>query len=1564
MRDDFTNAEVFEEMVKIVGMDIGEKFMPDHLKRGFAYYSQFKKFRQLNQYYETYHNQGFSKKVSLSGAVAATTSSSFFEKHSGSLVIYGAETVKSGLIVTVAGAAEGAQAGALAGGIAGGAAGIEGGPGGVAAGVWVGSRGGALLGGAIGAIPGLTLTAEGYLMMYLGAAGSLKAESMGGTVGLTVCRTLTTGEQLKPIMGAIKGFFLRKSFDSNEFLYETIERCIKGDKKATIFSGIKNDGNYTASEKAAILHEFDEQININNLLGNVLGTDITKIPPQGVGLLTYPENAWFLADEDPIILKKGNKQTTWKYNFPKYGIHVEPGSKEEKELEDYLLKKNGILKMDGQLNFQLIWEYFNDELAKSNKRMDAIEDRQEITDKKVDVLFDQFAKFIVLNQKQYETLKAYIMQGLIHKAEDGKEYSVPEMIASLYFDLENKKEAAQKQAKYSQRIGMARSVTALGTLIGSPEMERFGLITECIVQMGYSLLGVAVGDFTAIANFLSTCITLKQLFKKDKSIDPRQLILQQLHNIALQIEDLKITLIDIGLELKAQLESMLSQMKECFRQVYVEIYISRLLIMQKLDRLQSSVHHLSIQLDRQINGLWLQDLVEAQFNVHNYKMRAGELSSVKMDESNNYNKFEKITNTLVFWFNEKAGYPNSLGNHLYYRGCPPEKTLMVLQSAEPENILGFLIHTITGKKAYLCTDLQLNVVNPYIWLQAATTFMEVITGLNLKEFYWKYDPQGNVYKQLLISGTHVLNVFEKIRGESQVFISLLNDYAIGLEKLKPIFLSLVELKCLQNCSSVVKSSVDHDREEITTRQRIFDVQCGHNLKPHKNETNFAGVQRVLNHWNNVIAKEVVPDFFVYYKSKLYEELAIPGHFTLRRFHVMSNNFLLPLSILFQPNDELLNSLELPLEILLAEKSGKGDFVFDIPHLPTHTVGDIQKDHNNVILRTFSFDVRISFRHTQSNTTIDVATVTLNVDENAHHSAVFAIKNSMTIDCSHGAEACNPFYEKARDTLNVVVPISAWLNAKVTKYELTLDYTSEVMSVIMTELNTISNVYINGIANEIKNRQAEILNHDEAKEYVNQFEAFLTCLDELDVTYELLSTFARIAGFPEELHQKIKKLWNSEHVKELIACFSPSNIQNLTIDNREKNRQRTTFKNIFKALQLFEEWIETHLYEENEETVSLPMARVAYKNVVQYVQDHLTQAMKKPYLSENPLQMGILNLLKEMISKDTLGKLSLTFEDAWIEENLPWQQSYDLVVVEKAKQKISTPPLEYTHDVIEKILVYRHEIKENQFSTRVLPTYKPSEKLFSALYNEIFEKNISATLREHMTGVRIIQPLALPIRAYPDHLLWVLNIIIYDSLRKEAVVLFLHPSDINKKVERVDITPTNNKISNLAKVDSRELQKIISMVFRAIQRTKIPIKKSSVFFLSQCNHVHDLKSYSGIYLLDNIYRFMTQEPFSKSLSEDELKNKSRGEHPKLLQKIDQEYPCLLAKPANFDLKLLPSGDNSSVSKLSSSYKPEKGSSKSKFHSSASTRSKPAPALPPPKDNGQASSSQKGKERVYG
>lgn len=1396
------------------------------------------------KYYYACRDAGYSAQWSIEGATRGAIVSTYLSNTAAKVIIYSAE------VVTIGGAEIATGAG----------------------------------------IPvGVVTVGVGFTGALIGAKVINDADSLGENIALTHCLFASNGGYINAITGSIYGFFSKNKDDQKTVQLSPIENNFTEQAISDFEKSVKNDPYLSIEEKNNILEDFYAQSNTYSYLEDILHYNYSDASSIGIALLSRPTEAIFYSPGPAIKTTEKNGETIFEYDLEAFDYKIAPDSSDWANMQQYIANHNGVLTTEGQFKNSNAW-FPGKKLpvASTNKHYSV--DEQSI-DRQLKYLFH-------LEKEQNEKLDA-IYKNVTVTLGDGSVLSVAELVClGINYNLKKDEEAAElakEQKKQADYIASAKTISAIGVFIGNKNIENFGYALEYIFNIGFSSALAFSGDLTAIAMFTTNLMGLVGIFHKKEMVDPNQIILQALQGISAQIEELRGLVIDGLFKIDDSLNKILYYMLENFQTVYLEIYISRLITNQKLDQLQHNIHQLSVQLNKQIHGLWLRDLIDARFAIVNYKRRYNELDNVPV--RSNMQALTVLADILVNWFTNKSRHYNSTGAHLYYVGCPVDKALSVVSSAEPEDIIGFLI-------AYVKYELDItfdistdSINNPTIWLLAVDAFIELINGIKPTQFFNKYDSEHNIYQDLLLSGNKLLLFFQALRSNTDLFPVLLEKYGKILNAgIKPVFAELLEEKRNAQQSSAMSQTYKTEESKLNRGRQSFSQGVATNVPVKKGEN--AGVQNTINFWNHQIAKEIVPKFFSEYQLFLQNEFEIQQDYNLplTRFYVTENDFLLPLSMLFKKNETLPQTFQLPTQLLLAEKLGIGNFEFSMADFQCFTIGGMQNNPENIQIIDTTIVVTITFNRKEG--TCNVATVNLNVNPGKHHSAVFQIKQAATINSIYGAETGHPYYQNATQTLSKVILLSAWQNADVSSFEITYDPDSDYAKAIDTALQGKLTVDIISIYNDLQNNTPN--SAADGINYAASLIKFINQLDILELRYQLLISFGKLAGFSIETINNLKRLWNKEHVLAIIGSLCSS--------ESSSNVKASTEQSMATALNSLNKAVDIHLQEVDDHTqnsphTSLSVSSISYLEVGDMIYDELQSAKDKPFVSHSLLQTAILSLLRSLVEKEQLEKLEIIFEEDWLAENFSW---YQKSLYNPNAQTIHTEDKQtaaYSIDDVEKLLVYDFEIDQEGAQAKILPTILPALELPKFFTDQIIN-NISATLvncRKH--GKPIIIPICIqqtegspPVQQN----FWKLVIASFDKPNGNVAIVYIDPfvpvdRTINPASQNVDINAEYQD-------DDAQKQNLVNQIRDALLTSTIP---GQIIIANLGQIPQTWWKDSGAVLIKNAQDLLDGQEINPQIT-DQITT-IRRDQATVLEKINSNFPNLRATSKLEDANLNVSED---------------------------------------------------------
>jgi hypothetical protein len=941
------------------------------------------------------------------------------------------------------------------------------------------------------------------------------------------------------------GFFRKdkNTIHNDQLAYVFMGDVLKGDQAdIKFYQDILNEGTviregFPASWQQDFANDFETQLETKRFIEEELGLIYDQIPETARDFISYPEQAvfsYFPGEGLRYDLSLPDPSNT-------LGIADGAATEAKRLIYSHMAKNGGLIDENGQFAPSVL-QNLTGQAGNPAVPTDYISSK--LFTAEIKAIKAQLKQLFKLNEAHSKKLDTIFTKGFMVPLSDGTSIPGLEIMAGLHEHLEDlkKKEqtARENAAKYYPLEELKRSHTnaknftsafvLAGSIVGSQDMQRYGSAVGGCFDMGFALAAMIIAPATIpqmAVTFLTGLSSVIGAFRKKETIDPFQVVFEQLKVIVQLQEDIKYLVIAGNIKLDNKLDVIIQQVSRGFGMTLMAIYVSRLMVVRKLDHIQTSIYQLSIQLNKQISGLWLESLKEALFTIENHQLKYGDLSRLKSKE------YSKIVHSLVHWLIKKSADDNSTGAHLYYPDCEVKHVLAVIRHADVNDIAGFLMLYAQEKLNVVLEGNDFVVCNPNVWLMALQGYLNVLTP----KYFHELDPHYAEYEAILASGIKIVNFYKALQSSYQLFPVLFLGYRKTLLSVARALEGLVSNHNDSTISNTINKSLVAGNEQLQMLrldpQQKFNCSTQHLVSVFRDHTHEnVSVGWRLNQWQQQVANDatgVFPALISEYFELLQQDyaeleaksLSYDRSLVLYAQGNTAYGYLLPTSILFKGanQEKLSNDLD-KLDILLrAEKFSLGHFIFAI------------KEERKA--DKMGFAVTVSFNY--QSKPFDVAVIHLLAK--TPHSAVLTIQSLANIDSKYGAEIGNKYIAITEKTLARAEYLSAWLRAEIVSVE-NLYRTQPTLESAVDERRAIG-------GQAVMLRLQEDLGQgisrpwEASKSYEKDFLELSGALIEHELNYQLLQVFGRLIGLPDSAMAHINKLWDKNHILELIKDLASS-----------------------------------------------------------------------------------------------------------------------------------------------------------------------------------------------------------------------------------------------------------------------------------------------------------------------------------------------------------------------------------------------------------------------------------------
>lgn len=1274
----------------------------------------------------------------------------------------------------------------------------------------------------VGVLPGIATIFLSAVGGGIGFFGKKKAGEIGELTAFSYAYYMKKFRKPKTSNKVI-GIVTKDSTSTDKYSLIKIEDALAGTTEQkknykTQFETAQAHNTYsTPAQKRAINNNFQRQLETGRFVTETLGIPYLSVDAATIEFLNDPAS---IIRKQPNKLMVEQKDQGFQYIFPlidpknTLGIDA-PNSEKALKVREHTAKNGGLLTEEGMFN-----PHFGRPINLSTKTVE--EDEDDLTENIISLSEQDILTLIDhATASQKEAFKKAYPKSDVKKAA---------VALKEFFKNDDRREAVREELQ-----SYAGIVVTFGEFIGNPKIVEYGQVGSNLINLGISAGAMLSGVITpqTVGMFFTSLLNLKNHFRKKQQPDPFAIIFQELMQISQQLQEIKELIIQNTLLIDQHLDIIFEEMLKNFNQLLVETYISRQLIMRKLEYIQTSIYQLSIQLNRQIHGLWMQDLIGANFLVRDYKIRYG--NTTVRDAI----QFNTIADTLTTWLLETASHTNSTAQHLYYNDCPEGHILAIITSSKPDdihNIVGLLLAYATYSLNISFPENHMKVINPHVWLMALMTYKDLLAQ-GSKELLTSRDPKLNECKEILLAGGQIMNLYFMLRQNPALFDTLLVNYSNSLMQVRETFASIMLYQQISK-GKVNVAAFLQKQKEIIQRFQTMPIACRADF-PFKNHENNS-VKYRMDDWNNKIAGAAIPQFMSEYFSILLDDYATKHH----QPHALAEQpialffevtvspgdeyiiptVLLPISVLFKDPTKC----HLPEKLVYAERLGLGEFNYAISKFTT--VYDTSVEAN--------IEIKIVFKRTQGDT-LDVAIVSLATQ--SCHEVVHQIQMLSTIDSKYGQETGNPYQKNARKTLNLIAYLSNWLNATVIEAGYKNLYHEDVAFVrdIDAKLKTSEADVFENVTNKLSGSYAPSSSPEEEIE----FDAFKKSLEIHELHYQLLLIFSRLVGWSQATINKIEKLWDRNYLIDFLK--------------NQRIHSNPSVQNFYDAV---EQHLNVSEIAKKIDGTSMLRNDIPYYEILQLLAQIVEEAQSVTTTHRSKIELLVESALTAFIEQ--LAELGLELDDQFYNEYACYtKDSFNgQYTLTPAIQKIILQA--YTENDIDRGLKYTFRANKNLY---IFTPFNASGFLSyqTTIAKQYLEHDLKAIAKFCETKNNIaIMPFYFEIEIAnlkSKQKLWVFLKFSKNDVTNSLDIYFVDPTGnyskeqgaiVNYLGTEVDVENTSSRKETLDFL--KELQVILTNL-----KINSPIQLNNLPQLSQKNNWQD----SGCFLIYNAYTLLSGKPLS-------------------------------------------------------------------------------------------------------
>jgi len=734
---------------------------------------------------------------------------------------------------------------------------------------------------------------------------------------------------------------------------------------------------------------------------------------------------------------------------------------------------------------------------------------QYMTDPKI---LAELTKLFDLGEKQNEKLDQ-IMGALTIEVEDKQSPTGRKKITlGEYFSkkIQEEDQLAKSQKRIKETYAGFQLFGYLGKAVGSEKMVQYATTGSAVYGVALSVVGVTTNIYSPMAwvSLIESVTGFIGILKKPQQNDLGVFLQKQLQQISEQLVDIKELVTEGFLKQEQQLQTLYEHTLENFQTTLNDNYISRLTNVKLLTKIQTSIYQLSQQLDRQIAGLWLNDLIETIFNIKQHKSRYNDLSHLSEPEYNN------ALDKLVFWMLDKSMHYNATGAHLYYKDQPADHALIIINSSDVYDIVGFLAQYARHGLGHPIISDDTLLTNINIWSSAFKYYHLVLLNLG-RQFYHNRDPYNQQLIELIQRANQYLSAFHQLRNDYQFFLALASKYANTIRLVTSELKSIINILGNKKANEILKNKIT-DANHFIQRMRANPIACKIGEVPTNKHEPKAAIKNQIQIWDTQVAPKIHAAYLDYISllwqtveqaEDLFGETTRPLDLFIKY-----ENDLLPIDNLFSSTE-----VKFPEELVIAEQQDQGKFAYEL----------------NADVAAATFVVKVTFQLTQSKLPpIPVAEIYLKASITPE--IITQMSQYLYLNIGRYAESTQGYARITTQAFNRLALLIYWQHAQVTHFnQHHLDEaTKQAISTNSQEVKLGADLL--NLIDELKQGTTKPVNLK--ADYSSHFFNLKDHLDELELMHKLFQAYAKLALLPEIITSQLKLLWNKDYVINLIMQY--------------------------------------------------------------------------------------------------------------------------------------------------------------------------------------------------------------------------------------------------------------------------------------------------------------------------------------------------------------------------------------------------------------------------------------------
>jgi WD40 repeat protein len=741
-----------------------------------------------------------------------------------------------------------------------------------------------------------------------------------------------------------------------------------------------------------------------------------------------------------------------------------------------------------------------------------------------------FVNTFDLTQKQAEQLDRIDRDLKVEYIDDNGETVRMSIGAYTSQQIKSQKEQQKWEKRKKETYASFQLVGYLGQAIGSRKMVEYASLGSALFTVGLAAAEVYAQPYSPVAwvSLIESVSVFVGLLNKKQAMDPYQVLQKELQNISQQLNEIKGMISQGFLAQQLQLQNMFNVMIDGFQTTLGEIYVNRLIITPKLNQIQSSIYQLSLQVNRQIAALWLNDLIESVFTVDQIAKRYnGRLTALTAD------RYEALLDKMVYWMCDKSAHYNATAECLYFKNQEADQALTVINSDDVFDIIGFLAVYAKEEIGINIVDNETILFNPNIWLRAFRTYRKILLSAR-PDYFQTRDPNNKELIGVIQAANRFCHTCHTMKNNYKFFLYLAGNYADSLRQVYSELDYLITKKMNATPNRLIEENRTKYNASLTQLE-VQPISCGmYNMPEIDPHDNTNAITQRIQQWNSAIAQTAVPKFYAEYINALRESLEndnklLAQHQPLATFISTDDGYLLPLQQIF--NDTQSVTVKLPKQLIRAERKELGDFRYALTlnFGPNYT--------------TATYQLKISFFLRANNSILDVGTIQLKSDQTP--AIVQTITPLLYLNVGKYAEPSQTYERITTPTLSKVSLLAHWQTAVVIKFDCNYQDNNEITAGLEQGEAPLNEQALQNLSNDLV---MDVQTPDDPT-YVDHVIKAKKWLDKHQLHFELFQCYARLFGLPQTVTNQLNKLWDKSYIIQMMTLYAPA-LNRVNSDERD------------------------------------------------------------------------------------------------------------------------------------------------------------------------------------------------------------------------------------------------------------------------------------------------------------------------------------------------------------------------------------------------------------------------------